>query len=312
MSEPLHAAGVRLAARMSCSIMITTRNRREELRRTLGKLRELRPKPDEVLVCADGCTDDTVIMVRNEFPECTLIENRESCGSVFSRDRMLRLSKTEIVVSLDDDSYPIEKDFFARVRVLLAEYPKAAVISFPEIRDDGQSANGTKTPITPPHLVSAYPNCAAAMRRDVYLNSPGFPHFFGHMYEEPDYALQCYGLGYEVRFEPSLRIRHHVSPMQRQPMQRHHLNARNELWSVWMRCPFPQVIAVSVFRAFRQFQYACTEGVAWTVREPVWWLMALGGLMNCCRQRAPIVWSVYYAWMKQARAVLAETESPGA
>jgi hypothetical protein len=37
--------------------MITTRNRREELRRTLGKLRELDPKADEVLVCADGFVD---------------------------------------------------------------------------------------------------------------------------------------------------------------------------------------------------------------------------------------------------------------
>ena len=101
--------------------MITTRDRREDLRRTLSKLRELNQKADELLVCADGCTDDTISIVRNEFPECTLIENATSRGSVFSRDRMLRLAKGDIVMSLDDDSYPLDDDFFARVRELFAD-----------------------------------------------------------------------------------------------------------------------------------------------------------------------------------------------
>ena len=231
-----------------------------------------------------------------------MIENATSRGSVFSRDRMLRLAKGDIVMSLDDDSYPLDDDFFARVRELFAEYPDAAVISFPEIRDNGESASATKTPGTPPHLVSAYPNCAASMWRKMYLESAGFPVFFGHMYEESDYSLQCYALGYEVRFEPSLRIRHHVSPVRREPIQRHHFNARNELWSVWMRCPFPQVIAVSLFRVWRQFRYACSEGFSWAVREPVWWCAALKGLGQCVLNRRPTPWSVYFCWMKLGRA----------
>ena len=39
---------------MKISIMITTRNRRGELRQTLGKLFELQPPADEILICADG------------------------------------------------------------------------------------------------------------------------------------------------------------------------------------------------------------------------------------------------------------------
>jgi GT2 family glycosyltransferase len=286
------------------SVMITTRNRRDELHRTLSKLRELQPKPDEVLVCADGCTDDTVAMVRRDFPECTLIENSVSRGSVFSRDRMLRMAKGEIVVSLDDDSYPLDLNFIARVRELFVERSQVVVLSFPEIREQGESASLNKSPETPVHLVSAYANCAAAMRRAVYLQAGGFPVFFEHMYEEPDYALQCYALGYEVRFEPSLRIRHHVSPAQREPMRRHHFNARNELWSVWMRCPFPQVLAVSLFRVWRQFCYAGREGISWALREPCWWGAALKGLGQCWRHRNPVAWSTYYRWMKLARKAI--------
>ena len=102
-SEALTITPKLIEKRQYISVMITTRNRPGELRRTLSKLRELNTKADEVLVCADGCTDDTMSVVRNEFPECTLIENATPRGSVFSRDRMLHLAKGDIVISLDDD-----------------------------------------------------------------------------------------------------------------------------------------------------------------------------------------------------------------
>jgi GT2 family glycosyltransferase len=286
---------------MTISAIITTRNRRHELQRTLEKLRELEPPPAEILVCADGCTDGTAEMLREEFPDSILLEHESSRGSVFSRDRLVRAASSEIVASFDDDSYPLEKDFFRQVETAFHENPTAAVLSFPEIRNDGAFANPTKSPSSPPHLVAAYANCAAAMRREVYLKSDGFPAFFGHMYEEPDFALQCYSLGWNVRFDPRVSVRHHVSEVQREPMKRHHLNARNELWSVFLRCPFPQIIAVAFFRVARQFQYACREGLSWAVREPVWWWLALVGLGDCLRFRKPIPWPIYYQWMKLAR-----------
>jgi GT2 family glycosyltransferase len=285
--------------------MIATRNRCEELRRTLSKVQELQPQPNEILICADGCTDNTPEMVRSEFPHCTLIENENARGSVLSRDRLLRLAKSEIVLSLDDDSYPIDHDCFNRLERIFAEYPKAAVISFPEIRDK-TATQPTKSPSCPPHLVSAYANCAAAMRRDVYLRSQGFPIFFDHIYEEPDFALQCYALGYQVWFQSSARIRHHITSAQRNEIRRHRLNARNELWSVLMRCPFPQVIPVALFRIWRQFRYACSQGLAWAIREPAWWCMAVTGVGKCLADRHAIPWKIYYMWMKIARQKVME------
>jgi GT2 family glycosyltransferase len=293
---------------MTVSAIITTRNRRDELQRTLEKLRELEPPPDEILVCADGCTDDSVEMMRKQFLDCILLENGSSRGSVFSRDRLVRATSSEVVASFDDDSYPLEKDFCRRVGEAFRENPTVAVLSFPEIRDDGAFANPTKSPSSPPHLVAAYANCAAAMRRECYLKSHGFPAFFGHMYEEPDFALQCYSLGWDVLFEPRVSVRHHVSKSQREPMKRHHLNARNELWSVFLRCPFPQIIAVALFRVARQFQYAWREGFSWAIREPVWWWSALLGLRRCLRFRKPVPWRIYYQWMKLARRPISGTD----
>ena len=135
-----------------------------------------------------------------------------------------------------------------------------------------------------------YANCAAAMRKVTYHKLPGFPEFFRHMYEEPDYALQCYGAGWAVWFEPSIIIRHHLSISGRNTFKTHHLNARNELWSVWLRCPWPYLPFVSLYRITRQFLYACTEGMSWVFNEPCWWLDAFFGLNKCIKKRNPIPW----------------------
>lgn len=285
---------------MTFSVMITTRNRCADLRRTLGRLQKLQPAPLEVLVCADGCTDTTAIVVREEFPGVRLLVHEVGIGSVGSRSQLLHEAKGDWVLSLDDDSYPVADDFLVRVQEIIRAHPESPVITFPEQRDGGYSSI-SKTPESPGHYVSAYPNCAALMDREFYLRQPGFPPHFVHMYEEPDYALQCYAAGAAVWFEPSLTLRHHLSSVQRQPVRRHHQNARNELWSVWMRCPFPQVLVVSVFRIWRQLCYACSEGVAWVLQEPRWWWQALWGLGVCWRIRQVILWRRYYAWMKLAR-----------
>ncbi len=108
---------------MKISVMITTRNRCADLERTLRVLRGMNPPPDELLVTADGCTDGTVAMVQREFPAARLQVHEESCGSVASRDTMLRAATGELVVSLDDDSYPVAADFFGRLPALFVEHP---------------------------------------------------------------------------------------------------------------------------------------------------------------------------------------------
>lgn len=289
---------------MKITVMITTRNRCADLRRTLGVLASMNPPADEILVTADGCSDQTVDMVRREYGQCRLWVNEPGLGSIPSRDKMLRAAEGELVVSLDDDSYPLEADFFGKLPGLFDRHPEMAVATFPELRDDDTYWPDTKTPASPGHYAAAYPNGAAVMRRSVYLESGGYPLFFVHSYEEPDYAAQCYALGMAVWFEPDMVIRHHYSPLNRDNLWTHQLNARNELWSVWLRCPWPWLPLVSLFRIWRQFRYAWSEGWVWTIREPLWWWSALRGVGKCRAARNPIPWARYYAWMKLGRQPL--------
>jgi GT2 family glycosyltransferase len=277
--------------------MITTRDRAVDLLRTCEMLRRLVPAPLEILITADGCSDDTVAVVKTELPEAKLLVNKIGIGSVASRDRMMREASGDLVLALDDDSYPEQTDCLSRVVLLFKQNLRLAVVHFPQ-RTDEYPETLTEIDFGPSRLTRSFANSGAVLRRSVYLQLPGFEPSFFHMYEEPDYALQCVAAGYEVLLTPLITIRHHFSGATRNEMRNHHRHSRNELWSVLLRCPFPQCIFMAGYRVFSQFRYACKRGPQWVIQEPVWWWQAVAGVPYCLKKRSPISWKRYKAWLQ--------------
>ena len=282
------------------SICIATHNRREDLTRTLREIARLDPPPAEIIVVADGCTDGTPEFVARAYPAARLIVHDEARGSIPSRNEMAAVCTNEVFLSLDDDSYPIETDFISRVARLFAENSALAVASFPQ-RTDEFPATLTQADFGPSHFTGTYANSGAAIRRSVFNALGNYPDFFGHAYEEPDFALRCCAAGWQVRHETSLTIRHHFTKAQRNEMRTHHRHAQNELWSVVLRCPAPMLFAVALFRLARQAGYAASRGGTWLLREPQWWAACLGGLPRCMAARDFLPWKKYRAWMELVR-----------
>jgi len=281
---------------MTVSVMITTRGRIDDLGRTFRVLQELSPQPLEVLVTIDGCTTDVVEAVKAELPEARLFVNQVGLGSVASRDRMMREARGDLVLALDDDSYPEQLDCISRIVPFFEQRPRLAVLNFPQ-RTDEYFETLTQTNFGSEHLTRSFANSGAALRRATYLQLAGFEPRFFHMYEEPDYGLQCVSAGYDVLCSPVVTIRHHYSGQARDEIRIHHRHARNEFWSTLIRCPLPFAVGMVAWRVFSQFRYACKRGWSWVVREPVWWCEALAGIPYCVRKRRPVPWSGYKRWL---------------
>lgn len=286
---------------MKVSVMITSHNRREELRRTLSHLAKLKPGPDEVLVTLDGCTDGSEEMVRREHPATKVFVNGEREGSVPNRDRMVREAAGDLVLSLDDDSYPEQTDFLGVAVRWFTEEPRLAVLAFRQISDEfpdqPEVAAGEQV-----RRIASYASSGVMIRRQAYVELPGYLVMFGHFYEEPDFCLQCIAAGWEVWMAGSgITIRHHWTATGRNELGNHHRHARNEQWSIWIRCPWPWWPLLSLRRAAGQFRYACKRGPAWVVREPVWWGEAVRGFRQAWSQRQPVAWEAYRRWMKLLR-----------
>jgi hypothetical protein len=127
---------------------------------------------------------------------------------------------------------------------------------------------------------------------------------FEHAYDEPDYTLRCLNAGWEVIHDTTQPFRHHWSARMRNEINIHHRHARNEQWSVLMRCPAPLWPFAALRRAAGQFAYALRRGPAWVVREPVWWWRAARGASAAWSQRAPASAAAYRRW----RALLRHPE----
>jgi GT2 family glycosyltransferase len=282
---------------MTVSVMITTRNRLGELRSTCDVLRRFNPPPLEIIITADGGTNGTTDFIRSSLATAKLIVNQPGIGSVASRDRMMREALGDLVLALDDDSYPEQLDCIARIVPFFEQRSKLAVLHFPQ-RTDEYPETLAQTNFGSEHLTRSFANSGAVLRRSTYLQLPGFEPRFFHMYEEPDYALQCVAAGYDVLFSPAVTIRHHYSRQARDEIRIHHRHSRNELWSVLLRCPFPYAPAVALYRLLSQFWYACRRGFGWVIREPVWWWQAVAGIPHCLAKRQPVSWASYKHWLR--------------
>jgi GT2 family glycosyltransferase len=92
------------------SVIIPTHNRAELLTRHLRLLAEqsLDPQRFEVIVSADGCTDDTAEAVsRLEVPyRLAVVEKNPGTGAAGARNRGAALARAKVLLFLDDDMEP--------------------------------------------------------------------------------------------------------------------------------------------------------------------------------------------------------------
>jgi glycosyltransferase involved in cell wall biosynthesis len=167
---------------MNVSVMITTKGRVIDLLRTSHILQQLDPPPLEVLITMDGCTDDIVETVRTGPRQARLFVNQTAVGSVRSRDRMMREARGDLVLALDDDSYPEQSDCINRIVRLFEQRPKLAVLHFPQ-RTDEYPETLTQTNFDSEHLTRSFANSGAVLRRATYLQLPGFESRFFHIYQ---------------------------------------------------------------------------------------------------------------------------------
>src|SRR5260370_24686334 len=117
------------------SVISPTHNRSKLLERHLLLLKEQSLPLDnfEVIVSADGCTDDTPSVVRNlDVPyRITLLERNPGTGAAGARNRGAAVARADVLLFLDDDMEPARELLSAHVRahqsipesVVLGYYP---------------------------------------------------------------------------------------------------------------------------------------------------------------------------------------------
>lgn len=201
----------RLRPPSTATIVITTKNRKDDLRIAVRSALAQNGNP-EVLVIDDGSTDGTTEMVRSEFPAARVDRVEQSAGYIVQRNRAARLATGEVIFSVDDDAEFSSQNI---VQDILRQFddPIIGAVAIPFVNVN-QSPTVLQQPPSPSgsYIAFAYIGTAHAVRRDIFLELSGYREFFFHQGEEGDYCARMAQAGYFTRLGVSDPINHYESP----------------------------------------------------------------------------------------------------
>lgn len=262
-------------------MVVITRDRRESLLATLGRLDELPERPP-ILVVDNGSGDGTAAAVRRSYPSVRLIEAGTNLGSA-GRTLGMQAVNTPYVAFADDDSWWAPGALSAAAD-LFAASPRLALLAGrvlvgPEQRLDpvcaamAASSLG-QAPDLPGPSVLGFLACGAVVRRSAYLEVGGFHDRFGVGGEEELLAIDLVRRGHGLSYVDAVVAHHHPSPA-RDPAGRRRTQVRNVLWTAWLRRP-AGTVARGVATLFPQLAtdpaagaglVDAARGLPWVLRE---------------------------------------------
>ena len=111
------------------TVAIPTYNRIEKLLISLEKILQCDPQPNEIIVHIDHGDRVTASILTEKYPEIEIIVSQTRMGPGGGRNKIIKAAKNNLVTSFDDDSYPLDRDYFKRVLILFNKLSDVAVIS---------------------------------------------------------------------------------------------------------------------------------------------------------------------------------------
>jgi GT2 family glycosyltransferase len=263
------------------TIVVATRDRRDSLDETLGRLAAL-PEGPPVIVCDNGSADGTPDLVRRRHAGVRLVELGRNLGAA-ARSEGAGLARTPYVAFADDDSW-WEPGALAAAAAALDAHPRLAVLAArvlvePGARVDPVCEAMAAAPLgragdLPGPSVLGFVACGAVVRRDAFLACGGFHPRLGVGGEEELLALDLMAAGWGLAYVPSVVAVHRPSPA-RDPGRRRRTQARNALWVAWLRRhprgaarrTFDEARAALADPATRAGVGDAVRGLPWVLRE---------------------------------------------
>jgi GT2 family glycosyltransferase len=268
------------------SIMIATRNRVAELRKTLAACLAQDLDRLEILVVDDASTDGTFDEVRKKFPQVNIVRRERNLGSVAARNDIVRRAQGKYIIALDDDSRFVDRSACRRIVQRMDAETDLGIVSFQAVGPEHPERMTAAGRLRGEWHCSSFAACGAAIRRSMLAKTGLFPESFFHAYEEPDLCIRAWNAGYRVLQWNEIVVYHEYSGLNRNEQRTHRFQTRNEACSAWMRCPWHLVLPMTLARFISQARYAGSRG--WLLREPRIWAEFLWRLPRCLLHRQPV------------------------
>jgi GT2 family glycosyltransferase len=265
------------------TILIATKDRPDDLRRTLQQLRGQDYPNTELLVIDDGSNPRLESIVFEESPQATYVYQHPSAGQSRRRSEGFEMAKGEYILQLDDDSFPVHPEGLSEAVKTMQARSEIGILSFYVFNGEHLPE---ALPVLPAKYHSSFIGCGALVRSAAVARIGGYCDFFGNEWEEEELSLRMLKAGWAIYFKPQVLIHHVISPRNRLTTRTWMRGFRNKLWAIVMHFPASRlplemtwVLAIAAFDAVRLVRFrAFARGI----------VEFFGGLPRAVRLRDPM------------------------
>ncbi|KAB1067027.1 glycosyltransferase [Tamlana haliotis] len=214
------------------SILITTKNRLEDLKQTLRELMVFIDNNEvEFIICDDGSTDGTSNFIATKYKTICLIKNNKSEGLIYSRNKLLALTKAKYAITLDDDAHIVSKNSLEIIETFFKSHPKCAVMALRVFwgKTLPVNLNCNKASLR----VQGFVGCGHVWRMEAWRDIPYYPDWFVFYGEEDFASYQLFKKGWNIVYNPNVLVHHRVDVKSRKKQKDYRLRLRRSLRSGW-------------------------------------------------------------------------------
>jgi GT2 family glycosyltransferase len=246
-------------------IIIPTYNGAGHIPKLLDSIKKQTYHNCTCFVIDDFSKDNTVAIVKENYPWVNVIEQTQNNGPATNRNIAVGLGNSPYIVIFDDDTYLKDAGWLEKAIKKLEGNPNigqlaAMIISgYDEkiLLDCGICGRGyifgglfhqeTIDQVGGKHLISrrTLGACSAGtvLRRDIFEKAGGFDSKYFYPVEDLDLSLRIHLLGYDVIYEPSLVTYHFESQaMGKNHRHKNYMHRRNCLLAFVENYPLKHVI----------------------------------------------------------------------
>ncbi|WP_277068644.1 glycosyltransferase family 2 protein [Saccharomonospora viridis] len=225
------------------TVVVITRNRRDEVLRTLDAMTSL-PDGAPIVVADNASTDGTADAIATLFPRVSLLRCDRNLGAL-ARNLAVRQVLTPYVAFCDDDTR-WQPGALTRAADVLDAYPGLASVTGrclvePDLVEDPITPELRDSPVAGPDWLPG-PALLGVMaglttfRVEAFRQVGGFSPRLWFGGEEELLAIDLAAHGWWMCWDPDIVI-HHAPSTSRDPRRRRQLGIRNTLWTLWLRRP---------------------------------------------------------------------------
>ena len=187
------------------SVIIPTFKRSQQILNTIEKICSCSPMPTEILVHIDYGDDETEAILNRIDREISILRSSATQGPGGGRNRLVQQASCDYIASFDDDSWPLDEQYFSVANNLLDAHPDVGVITGKVFhRKSTTSPVGNEL-----YEVNSFHACGCIMRKEAILATRGYvPLRYAYGMEETDLSLQLLEQGWRMLLTSQLRVFH--------------------------------------------------------------------------------------------------------